>query len=127
MRSNILSLVICLFIIMFGVFQVVDAESFSRGELLKNITGVSRLQCIHRCKRHLNCSDAATSKDGTCLLLKKKSGDAVKSDVWKVDRGQLKEVKRISPVQFPNLSAAKHSQETHKPAPGKNIVLYSRV
>ena len=99
----------------------------SKKEVLKIFAGVSRLQCIHRCTRHQNCSDVGVDKDRTCLLLSKVSGDAAKSNVWILNGKEVINVERISPVLFPDLSSEKDSQETSRSKRGKEGITLGAI
>ena len=121
MKFDILNSIIYLFMTLFGVHSAKTEVEIpaSKKEVLKIFAGVSRLQCIHRCTRHHNCSDVGVGKDRTCLLLSKVSGDAAKSNVWILNGKEVINVERISPVLFPDLSSEKDSQETIRSTQGK--------
>ena len=93
---------------LFCLWGVVSAEKFYeqnsrsvlKAEILQNIFGVSRLQCLHKCKIHGECVDIGIRDDGACLLLKSNSSN-IKSNAVPDSSSMMPNVERISAVVPP--------------------------
>ena len=64
-------------------------------ETLETITGVSKFQCLHRCKRHPQCEDIALGEDGVCFLLRVGSSSK--------EGSERKESLRMSLIKLPGI------------------------
>ena len=57
---------------------------YSNNAILKQIDGISHLQCAHRCSRHGDCKHVGyDSKVKTCLLLNGVEAKPSVDDIWK--------------------------------------------
>ena len=74
-----------------------NSDSVLTAEIIRSASGVSRLQCLHKCERHGECIDIGIRDDGVCLLLRNTSSK-VKSDEVPDSLNMAPNVERISVV-----------------------------
>ena len=67
---NSLSYLLCVKEDSDGYFHKSD-ETILQQSIIKKIEGISKFQCLHRCRIKKECEDIAIQDGSTCLLLRK--------------------------------------------------------
>ena len=83
------------FVVSAGFFHKIGKSPVSKTKIIKSVSGVSKIQCLLRCRRHKRCKEIAFGEGGTCMLLENSIDEKYQSTI---NAKEHVDAKRILPM-----------------------------